>query len=59
VNADDFKKSTGYEATQDDLERANCDKAGQIGHQACGICRHGEPRFTCVRCLQEIFGRVK
>lgn len=31
-----FEKSTGYKPEYDDLERSNCDKAGQIGHSMCG-----------------------
>jgi len=30
--------ATGYAAVDDDLERANCPKAGQIGHHGCGWC---------------------
>lgn len=54
MNAEDFKKSTGYEPINDDLERANCDKAGKFGHCLCGICRHGTPMFTCGTCQSEI-----
>lgn len=31
-----FKKATGFLPEQDDLERCNCDKAGQLGHFMCG-----------------------
>lgn len=31
-----FKMGTGKWPIQDDLERCNCPKAGQIGHQFCG-----------------------
>lgn len=31
-----FKKATGFAATQDDLERCNCKKAGKPGHNQCG-----------------------
>lgn len=31
-----FKASTGLLPEQDDLERCNCDKAGQLGHFQCG-----------------------
>jgi hypothetical protein len=58
ITADDFKRSTGYEPEQDDLERANCPLAGQPGHVWCGICRHGEVLFTCIRCVQERTGHA-
>jgi len=38
------------EPTDDDIERANCDKAGQIGHYGCGICKHGLPTWQCHEC---------
>lgn len=28
--------ATGYEPEQDDLERCNCNKAGEVLHQSCG-----------------------
>lgn len=31
-----FKACTGYDPKDDDLERCNCDRAGQIGHFLCG-----------------------
>lgn len=36
INKERFKKATGREPMQDDLERCNCKKAGQIGHMMCG-----------------------
>ena len=39
----------------DALERANCPKAGNAGHRACGLCKHGRPRFTCLGCFEEPF----
>lgn len=32
----DFKKATGLPPEQDDLERCNCNQAGQLGHFHCG-----------------------
>ena len=31
-----FKQATGEYPVQDDLERANCPKAGTFGHTCCG-----------------------
>lgn len=42
------------EPVEDDLDRANCQHAGEIGHWGCGVCKeHGKPVFTC----QECFGK--
>lgn len=38
ITAEYFKEATGYEPTNDDLERCNCDKAGEPGHFGCGWC---------------------
>jgi hypothetical protein len=38
ITAEIFEQKTGRKPTDDDLERANCGKAGQIGHWACGWC---------------------
>jgi hypothetical protein len=40
-----FIKAVGREPEKDDLERANCRRAGEPGHQTCGICEHGKPVF--------------
>lgn len=41
-----FRKATGFPPEQDDLERCNCDKVGQIGHFLCGWDFETErPRF--------------
>lgn len=48
---EDFVRETGEEPVQDDLERANCKLAGQIGHVGCGICSHKRPVFTCEECF--------
>jgi hypothetical protein len=48
VTADEFRDRVGSEPCQDDLERCNCVRAGQLGHMFCGVCVHGMPRF--VRC---------
>jgi hypothetical protein len=51
MTADEFKAATGYEPKDDDLDRANCDRAGDGGHWGCGICEHGKPVFTCQPCF--------
>ena len=39
---------TNEQPTNDDLERCNCKKAGQVGHYSCGICKIcNKPRFVC------------
>jgi hypothetical protein len=41
-----FIEATGHEPEQDDLERANCPKVGQIGHFMCGWDeKQNLPRF--------------
>lgn len=36
ITAEKFKEATGREPEDDDLERCNCGKAGQMGHFMCG-----------------------
>ena len=36
ITAEYFKEATGFEPINDDLERSNCDMAGQSGHRSCG-----------------------
>lgn len=36
ITAEEFEKATGHAPVQDDLERCNCDKVGQMGHWQCG-----------------------
>jgi hypothetical protein len=36
ITAEMFRKATGSDPVQDDLERANCLKAGEPGHYHCG-----------------------
>ena len=43
-----FLAATGNPPVQDDLERCNCDKAGQFGHKCCGWCSEkNQPVFSC------------
>lgn len=36
ITAEMFKAATGLDPWDDDLERCNCPKAGEIGHTDCG-----------------------
>lgn len=55
LTAKEFQQITGFAPRDDDLERANCDKVGQIGHFMCGMCECGKPRFLCAtHCISEI-----
>jgi hypothetical protein len=39
ITAEMFEVATGDKPVNDDLERSNCDKAGQPGHFMCGWCK--------------------
>lgn len=48
ITAEQFKAATGREPEQDDLERCNCPKAGQMGHWQCGWNEgRNLPQFMC------------
>jgi len=48
MNAEEFEKITGNPPENDDLERSNCEQAGQDGHKYCGLCdKCGHPKFNC------------
>lgn len=54
MTAEEFEKVTGRPPENDDLERATCDKAGEVGHFQCGMCQfHKQPRFICGCVLQK------
>jgi hypothetical protein len=36
ITAEEFEKHVGHPPMLDDLERVNCEKAGQIHHKCCG-----------------------
>lgn len=36
ITPEHFKRATGREPENDDLERCNCQQSGEIGHTACG-----------------------
>ncbi len=43
-----FYASTGRQPVHDDLQRCNCELAGNASHVFCGWCStHGRPRFEC------------
>ena len=45
-----FTKHTGHKPVNDDIARANCDKAGEIGHMACGWCYEHHLPYTQHNC---------
>lgn len=48
MTREEFISATGQEPQHDDLDRVNCQLAGQIGHKQCGMCLiHNKPRFYC------------
>ncbi len=48
MNESEFKKLTGRDPVDDDLDRANCHEAGTLGHAYCGLCDScGYPKFEC------------
>lgn len=36
MSAEEFECIVGYPPVDDDLERCNCQKAGEVGHYYCG-----------------------
>jgi hypothetical protein len=36
ISREKFIERVGHEPEQDDLERCNCPRAGEIGHWCCG-----------------------
>jgi len=49
MNAKEFKRILGREPEQDDLDRVNCQLAGQTGHSDCGWCKTcNHPNFECL-----------
>lgn len=48
ITAEIFKEKVGRDPEHDDLDRCNCNKAGEAGHLQCGWCEdHDKPRFDC------------
>lgn len=52
ITREKFIEATGREPQDDDLDRVNCDKAGQIGHYCCGWDEQADkPHFDTMRRL--------
>jgi hypothetical protein len=48
ITAKKFKAAMGRDPIQDELERANCAQAGEMGHWGCGWCENcNKPRTIC------------
>lgn len=46
ITKEKFIECVGREPELDDLERVNCEQAGEVGHWSCGWCpEHNLPRF--------------
>ena len=49
ITAEEFEAIAGRPPENDDLERVNCPKAGELLHMYCGYCATcGKPRILCV-----------
>jgi hypothetical protein len=49
ITAETFVRRVGRAPENDDLERCNCDLAGQLGHTSCGWCTQcHKPKFMCL-----------
>jgi len=48
ITAERFEQATGWAPEDDELDRCNCDRAGEVGHYVCGWCKtHDKPFFQC------------
>jgi hypothetical protein len=48
ITAEDFEQATGDAPVDDELERVNCGRSGQVGHIYCGWCdKCDKPRLQC------------
>lgn len=48
ITSEHFRKATGRDPINDQLERVNCEKAGKFGHSMCGWCQqHDVPITWC------------
>src|SRR5688572_18281159 len=55
MTAEQYEQKTGRAPDQDDLQRANCDRVGKVGHENCGWCEECDgPRFECVHPIVDI-----
>lgn len=58
MTAEEFTSKMGIEPVNDDLERVNCEHAGEFGHRYCGWCDdHNKPRFMC-GCVKKVLDNV-
>lgn len=53
VDEELWTRATGEPPIEDDLETANCPKAGAPGHRACGWCEHDKPVRKCEACFAQ------
>jgi hypothetical protein len=58
ISETQFYYATGRWPENDDMERVNCDKVGEIGHLCCGWCVHEQPTFGCLACTQTNIGKM-
>jgi hypothetical protein len=48
ITAEHYREATGRFVVDDELDRANCERAGQLGHTMCGWChKHDLPNSIC------------
>lgn len=48
ITEEQFEAMCARKPEYDDMARVNCNKCGQLGHFACGICdNHHIPRLQC------------
>lgn len=53
ITAKLFEERMRRAPQDDDMERVNCEKAGELGHWGCGWCAtHDLPQFQCGCCVQ-------
>lgn len=51
MNEEEFTARFGHPPERDDLDRVNCEQAGQPGHIGCGVCEHDKPTCECETCF--------
>ena len=50
----EFKAATGNDPEDDDMDRVNCNVAGDVGHTSCGWCDiHNKPMFQDYQCTMK------
>lgn len=59
MTAERYEKLFRTSPGQDDLDRVNCTRVGEVGHWLCGVCpKHVLPRFVC-GCLVRADGNIQ